>query len=428
MKIKAISVDGFRNLSRVHLQLDTITALVSLNNYGKSNVLIAVDFGIAFIKALPSDRREMMANAGLIPFNKANYGTNYRFEIEAEAVEEDRAFRVVYGYEFRWKSSPKAEPEIVREYLKVRLADKGQKYVQLIQRDPDRAVYRRSETGRCSSRIRVDGAELVINKLNAYDDIFHDDIIRQLNQLQFYIEKSFDTSGNYQPDPIIRKGLENTTLDSKNLPRVLFYLKTESPGRYEMLVDAYRGLFPNIDDLIVKRFEINAEESGQLPEDAPYEISDAIYVLYVRDHNLLRSVNIAGMSDGARRVLLILTKILLAVEEGVSLIALEEPENSVHPRLLQAYLEIIGQFADGCSIVITSHSPYIISCIPTEWIRVGAERKPGIAGFAAPTRSGTNLLQREAAEYHMSVGDYLFSLLSDPESDWDEYLEHGEDE
>ena len=50
MKIQAVLIDGFKNLSNVKISFDNITALVALNNFGKSNVLSGIDFGLAFIK------------------------------------------------------------------------------------------------------------------------------------------------------------------------------------------------------------------------------------------------------------------------------------------------------------------------------------------------------------------------------------------
>ena len=65
MKIQAVLIDGFKNLSNVKISFDNITALVALNNFGKSNVLSGIDFGLAFIKATIEDKKEMMANSNL---------------------------------------------------------------------------------------------------------------------------------------------------------------------------------------------------------------------------------------------------------------------------------------------------------------------------------------------------------------------------
>ena len=77
MKIQAVLIDGFKNLSNVRIKLDAITALVALNNFGKSNVLDAIDFGLTFIKSTLEDKEEMMSNSNLIPINRYMFGRLY---------------------------------------------------------------------------------------------------------------------------------------------------------------------------------------------------------------------------------------------------------------------------------------------------------------------------------------------------------------
>ena len=423
MKIQAVLIDGFKNLSNVKIGFDNITALVALNNFGKSNVLAAIDFGLKFIKATVEDKADMMANSNLIPINSYMFGRNYKFQMEILTELDDIEYRVLYGYEFVWKCDENTEPYIVSEYLRIRPEDKGQKYTQLINREGEKALYKSSETGRCSSKINVDLTELVVNKLRAYDEIFYAEIIKKMNSMRFYMENNLDAKSFYQPDPIIRKGLEDMTVDAESLPRVIYQLKEKNPNKFELLKEVYKDLFPNIEDIIVKQYKINGGDSGKLPADAPFIIANAIYVLFVKDKNLIHPIDFAMMSDGAKRVFMILARIILANEGNVSLIAIEEPENSVHPSLFQAYIQIISQLLDDCKIIITSHSPYVVSYLEPSWIHVGVNRQPGIAEFFTFKKTGQRLLKQDAANFKMSIGDYLFSMLADEECDWEDYLE-----
>ena len=159
MKIQAVLIDGFKNLSDVKITFDNITALVALNNFGKSNVLSGIDFGLAFIKASIDDKMEMMANSNLIPINQGMQGRNYKFEVEVLTEDAGQEYRVQYGYEFAWQCDEDEVPEIVQEYLRIKLDEKGQKYTQLISRTAESAMYKSSETGRCSSKIKVEPTE-----------------------------------------------------------------------------------------------------------------------------------------------------------------------------------------------------------------------------------------------------------------------------
>lgn len=423
MKIQAVFIDGFKNLSDVRITFDHITALVALNNFGKSNVLSGIDFGLSYMKAPADEKMEMMSNSNLIPVNQSMQGRNYKFEVEVLTGLPGSEYRIQYGYEFSWQCDEDDEPEIVHEYLKFKLDGKGQKYTQIINRTKEAALYKSSETGRCSSRIKVMASELVVNKLRAYDELYYVDILDKLNGMKIYMENNLDAKSFYQPDPIIRKGFENEMINADNLPRIIFNLKKQAPDKFELLKDVYFQLFPDIEDVIIKNVKINAAESDQLPDDVPFIFTNSIYVLFVKDRNLANPVNFSMMSDGAKRVFMILTKIIVSSVSNVSLIAIEEPENSVHPGLFQAYIQIISQLLDDCKVIITSHSPYIISYLEPAWIHVGVNRKPGVAEFFNFKKSGQKQLQNDAEEFKMSMGDYLFSLLADTDNNLDDYLE-----
>ena len=258
MKIQAVLIDGFKNLSDVKISFHNITALVALNNFGKSNVLSGIDFGLSFIKAPVEDKLEMMANSSFIPVNQNMQGRNYKFEVEVLTRVAESEFRVQYGYEFSWQCDEDDEPEIVQEYLKVKPDEKGQKYTQLINRTKEAALYKSSETGRCTSQIRISASELVVNKLRAFDELYYAEIIYKLNSMKIYMENSLDAKSFYQPDPIIRKGFENDMINADNLPRIIFSLKKQEPDKFELLKDVYFQLFPDIEDIIVRDFKLNA--------------------------------------------------------------------------------------------------------------------------------------------------------------------------
>lgn len=423
MKIQAVLIDGFKNLSNVKISFDNITALVALNNFGKSNVLSGIDFGIDFIKASIEDKKDMMSNSNLIPINCNMIGRNYRYEMVVSTSVSNVEYIIQYGYEFEWKDNEDIEPKIVSEVLRIKSNEKGQKFTQLINRTADKVLYKSSETGRCSSKIKVEETELVANKLRAYDELYYAEIITKLNGMKIYMENNLDAKSFYRPDPIIRKGFEDEMINADNLPRVIYNLKKQRPDKFELLKNVYSQLFPDIEDVIVKNFQLKADAENQLPEDAPFVFTDIVYVLFVKEKNLANPVNFSMMSDGAKRVFMILTKIIVSSVSNISLIAIEEPENSIHPGLFQAYIQIISQLLDDCKVIITSHSPYIISYLNPSWIHVGMNRKAGVAEFFTFRKSGQKQLENDAAGFNMSMGDYLFSLLADSESNISDYLE-----
>ncbi len=61
MRLNKIRIGGFRNISDTVVELNNMVALVSLNSYGKSNLLQAIDFGVDFIKNPVERKKRMMS-------------------------------------------------------------------------------------------------------------------------------------------------------------------------------------------------------------------------------------------------------------------------------------------------------------------------------------------------------------------------------
>ncbi len=425
MKIQRIALDGFKNLSNVSITFSRITSLVALNNFGKSNVLSGIDFGIDFMKCNEERRKSLMGADSIMPINRASMDKDFRYEIEMTTTVNCVKYRIVYGFVFGWLRTEEDEAEIKNEYLKIKIDEKGKKYNQFISRQGKEAFYKSSETGRCATPTQIGNTELVVNKLKAFDHLYYIEIIKKLNDLKLYIENNLDPKEFYMPNPIISKGSSEYFIDSHNLPRVIAKLKQINPEKFDLLLDAYKSLFPDIEDVIVRELRISGEGNVVMPDDVPFIVSDSIYLLYVRDKNLCRLIDFEAMSDGAKRVFMILTKIIMASleERNISLIAIEEPENSIHPSLFCTYLQIISDLLDECKVIITSHSPYIINFMDLDSIYVGIPRKGGIAEFHGFKNSREKMLETDADSLDMSMGDYIFSMLSDDESEMERYLE-----
>ena len=428
MNLLRIRTGGFRNIADTSLDLSDLTALVSLNSYGKSNLLTAIDFGIDFIISGNVQKEGMMQYQPGIPLNKSNVLRNYFFEIEAETLLGDQSYLFSYRFEFQWRVDQKGPGKIISEQLKAKENKKGQKYNSLISRS-DLAYYRSAKTGRCSTAISIEKNELVVNKLKAFDDLYFLPLVKQINAIAVYIDRHLDASSSYVPDPIIRKGLSELDIEGiENIPRTVFYLQREHPDKYELLKDAYMQLFPNITDIDVR--EVSIETRGDiLPEDdAPFIFCNYIYIMRVNDSYLSQPISFEALSDGAKRVFLMLTFAIIADIKGLPLIAFEEPENSLHPSLLQSFLQVMAQLTSNCKIVITSHSPYMLQYIQPRNIYIGMPNDKNLAVFRPIADGKVRTLLRDVEYADTSIGDYIFELISGSQEDADQlsqYLERG---
>jgi len=430
MIIDGITVKGFRNIKNTKLVLDNMVALVSQNSFGKSNLLIAINFGMDFIRNKEKEKKVMMGWSKGVPLNKAMDKDDYSIEFEMTTSVKQTTYKVVYGYQFRWLRDDKTGARIVGEWFKIKSDKKNSKFKYYINRNEDKAYYRTSESGRCNNKINITESELVINKLNAYDSLKYIDIVNMINNLNMYIEKNLDASELFE-HPFIREDMETLQIGSAAIPRIIYYLKKDDPGKYELLMDSFKLLFPTITHISVEKIESSIKHDMSLPEDVPLKIDDQSYFLQVIDVNINQPINFDNLSDGAKRVFLILTNILLSDRSGYSIIAIEEPENSVHPGLLQKYLRVISQFAVECKIIITSHSPYIIQYIDPNSVYIGLPDDSGIAKFLRVRESNKKSMLKHASSYGVSIGDYIFELLSGSDEELDilkSYLENSNNE
>lgn len=423
VEINRITLGGFRNISKIDLSFEGITALVGLNGYGKSNVMDAIDFGFDFLHYSPKGKATLMSAKHSIPLLKANAGKDFEFEIELKLTSQKKDYFIIYGYSFAWETEAHSA-KILHESLRIRKDEKNQKYNTFISRNQQNAHYKSSVSGRCDKKIKIEDNGLVINKLLAIDDLYYGDIIRQINNIQFFIERHLDASQSFMPAPFVIKGFQELELQGINsIPRAIFFLKKDYPDKYELLINAFTQLFPDIVDINVQEIKLNSsfqDAPVRLTEDSPIIFSDSIYTMSIVDEKLLQPVGFEHLSDGTKRVFLMLTFAVIADIKNLSMIAIEEPENSIHPSLFQSYLDVLSQLVEDCKIIVTSHSPYVIQYLEPHNIYIGMSSKTGEVDFKRIAPTKVNSLYRDAAEYDRSVGDYIFNLISS--SDSDEYL------
>lgn len=412
MNIKRIFVDGFKNVDNVNVNLSKITSLLSINNFGKSNYLNAVDFAMYFINTNSKDKMQLMNNKTLIPILNYNFGKNFKFEIEFSTNLNEELIDVIYGYEFQWGISNDKDAKIVNEYLKIKQND-SQKYSLFVERNCEHTVYKAFNTGRCDKNILINDNELLINKLCAYDILFYIDVIKVLNEFEVYIDRHFDSEKLFSFNPLIEKGNNFLSPSIDNgIARILNELKNENEDRYNLIINTVMDLFPYITEIGIR--EINLTENNKLyiDDDAPYKWAEFEYILYVKTKYISNKIQFSNMSDGVKRILSILTYITLADYKNIPLIAIEEPENSIHPGLLKKYLMALTNFAKNSKIIITSHSPYLINFMNLSSVYIGVPNSKGIAIFRKIKNSAISKINNHAEDMDMMSGEYLFDLMS----------------
>ena len=130
-----------------------------------------------------------------------------------------------------------------------------------------------------------------------------------------------------------------------NLARVLLHLYLEHRKVFAQVEDALRSLVPEVEEVI------------------PHLEGDRV-ALWLRVRGVDEPLRPSNISDGTLRLL----AFIVALYSGSSVVALEEPENCIHPHLLEALIDLARKAP--CQLVITTHSPYLLDHVKPEEVYV----------------------------------------------------------
>ncbi len=434
MRLKSITVGGFKNLFRTKMLLDRVIAVVSPNNYGKSNLLEAIDFGTDFISASPKERQLMMAWVRGIPITNDLENEDYVFEVEFHDQTLGEYQYVKYGYCFSWYKDNGSGQRIIDEWLETRPSE-SVRYTSFLKRAEGK--YRKSKDTSAYRLINVDDNQLIIEMLSAIQDIAIQPVLQSIRRIDYHVCASLDLCDRFQAAPIeyVKQAEDGgVTFDDEDVPRALYQLKQHNPEQFNLFEEAVYSLFPEIKAISVQSYELKIEE-GHVEHfeyvdgkkvaiidnndegNIPFRIRDEIYRLLISSQYFNQPINMSVMSTGTKRIFWLLANVFIATSKKISCIGVEELETSIHPKLLKSLLEILDEILEDNSIILSSHSPYLIQYIKPERIYVGIPNDKGIAVFKRVKRSNIRNLVRASHDNGMSVGEYLFELMSSDQDD-----------
>lgn len=146
----------------------------------------------------------------------------------------------------------------------------------------------------------------------------------------------------------------------RNLARVLLHLHLEERGAFSRVESVLKSLVPEVEEVI------------------PHLEGEYVEV-WLRVKGLGKPLKPPNISDGTLRILAFIT----ALYSGTSLAVLEEPENCVHPHLLESLVSLMR--GAPCQVIVTTHSPYLLDHVKPEEVLVvekeGTETKvKGLTG------------------------------------------------
>lgn len=426
MILKSLSVGGYKNLRYTTIFMNhNIAAVISPNNYGKSNLLQAFRFATEFMSAGPKMRSSMMAWKNGIPLTPGLADEPFRFELEFEEPNLGEYRYVKYGFSFRWFRDDATGQRITDERLEMRRSESIQ-YSSYLKRSKNQ--YRKGKSTNAFRNVVLESNVLAIDVLPSVDDLEYGAAIQALRQFEYRVCDTLDVQGQFKFRPFSLANEDDTGIrfDDDDIPHALYRLKTMYPEQYLQFEDAVHSLFPEFLEINVQAQELTSPlEHFQLlytsdketlqkqnVDEIPFRLKDKVYNVVITSDYLNQPVNMVSMSTGTKRIFWLLANIFIVSCTGVCCIGVEELETSIHPKMLKNLLEIINDALEDACVIISSHSPYLVQYLKPEQIYVGASTEAGVAQFFHIQESKSKKLLTAARSYDLSVGEYLFELMS----------------
>ncbi len=398
MIIDSFIIQGISNIEHLRLDVGVMNALIAPNGYGKSNVLSAISFGLNFLNANEEIKRQMLQSRNL-PINVYMQENKFHFEIYGRIEHEGRFEMFQYGYECRWAEGL-APGYVLSEWLKIKAEDE-QRYRQMVKRqNGSNCLIVPSATGRCNKSFAVTPQQLVLPVI-ANGGFFLSDLAKEICDIQIPNLNTLDNPETYFS---VEGDNGISMLGGMTLSEYIYRMKETDFGSFSMLSDGIRQLIPGIVSFEPDEITLSDGRSK-------------VYDIRVQEKFNSQPTSIRLLSSGSKRMIFLFTLCMAAQKQNIPMIMVEEPENSVHPRLMENLLLILQAYALNTKILMTSHSPYLMRYMQPEQMYFGIPKHDGLAHFKKVNPSKLKYLYKYAGDMELTFGEFMFDFMLDLETD-----------
>ena len=394
MIIDSFIIEGISNIGHLRLDVREMNALIAPNGYGKSNALSAISFGLMFLNTNEETRRQML-RSHYLPINVSMQEKKFHFEIYGRIERDDRTEMVQYGYECQWAEGT-VPGYVLSEWLKIKAEDE-QRYRQMMNRqDGYYCMIVPSATGRCNKPYAATPQQPVLPAI-ASGGLFLSDLAKEICDIRIPNLNTLDNPESYFS---VEGGDGIPMLGGMTLCEYIYQMKETDADSFSILSDGIRQLIPGI---------VSFEPDEITLSDGRSKVYD---IRVQEEHNSLPT-SIRLLSGGSKRIIFLFTLCMAARKQNIPMIMVEEPENSVHPRLMEDLLLILQAYASNTKILMTSHSPYLMRYMQPDQMYFGLPMNDGLAHFKKANPSKLKYLYKYAGDMELTFGEFMFDFMLD---------------
>ena len=328
--IRRLVLERFRSIPSACITFDNPTIFVGRNGSGKSNLISAFSF---LADAMNAPLRTVLDRAGgLSSVRNRSAGGGHprrlgmRVDLGRPEGGADRAW-----YSFELASRPNHGFSVSREQC---VASDGKSRFWF---DRNGARFRSNVKG---LKPPIDDASLILPLVGGFKVFYQ--VWRVLSALRVYAIDPGELRQMQDPDPGF--ALQPS---GGNVASVLKDIQKRSPQTFAQIVDALATVVPDLDAVSVKT------HGKKL----------ALQFTQRRAAGKRLNFDAFNMSDGTLRALGILVASFQS--HPPPLIAVEEPEATIHPGALESILDVLLAASEAIQVVMTTHSPELLDA---KWV------------------------------------------------------------
>jgi predicted ATPase len=383
--ITRLQVRNFKSLKDIDLSLGPLNVLVGPNMSGKSNILDVLRFlrevffpesgtqGVSYALTQRGGANEVLWKGG----------EEKLITIVLEIVDEAKPI-AKYRYSLELIGGPGNFTAMQNESLKRLLPERE---VELILREQG-SVNLLNADGKVAGGIGQSGVSVMQYASPGWDGY----------RFMQWVERwrSYHLVPPAMKEPSSMSLGEVLTPDGDNLSAYLMWLQTRSPESFGRINEVLHDLFPDVTQV------------KTIPG------LDGKVHLGVTEKGLRRPTNVWQTSDGFLMLTALLSLIYAPPEHRTTLLCIEEPENYLHPRLLETVVallrqtrqEVLDSKISPAQVMLTTQSPYLVNQFSLDEI-IWTEKKNGETKAYRPAdkRHLKTLIENK----ELGLGDLMFT-------------------
>jgi len=328
MAIEEIRISGYRSLRDLRLRLWQLTVFTGPNGCGKSNLYRAL---VIMAAAARGDLARALAEEGGMP--SALWAGDRRkgpVRLTLGVTDEMWDYEIAFGLPAPGLSAFVLDPEVKEE--QVRLLSAGDRPVVLLERKNQSAWLRNQEGRRVGYPLELVQSESALSQIvdpQLYPELAY--LRDQAAQWRFYHQFRTDPHSPLRQPQI---GVRTTVLSAAGEDLAAALQTIQEIGDDRALAEEIDAAFPGATLVIFQergRFEVGLEMPG-----------------------IKRAFEARELSDGTLRYLCLLAVALSP--RPPALLALNEPETSIHADLLGPLARLIVRASETTQILVVTHS------------------------------------------------------------------------